>query len=109
VARQVAFDNCSPSVRCKADIGNVRKIRHEQLQRYLKNSSHTETQRLGQDLAGLHGSRQDADYDMEETLTVEDAQNSIDEAEAFLNSFSQLPPAQIGRAMEEYIDQTSSG
>ncbi len=105
-ARQVAFDNCSEEALRKAGIKNVRRIGHEPLQRYLKNSSCRNTQQLGENLAGLHGNRQDADYNMTGSLSSDDSQDAIDEAQAFLEAFSRVDPAKIGNAMADHIKLT---
>ncbi len=104
--RQVAFDNCDDGARRKARISKVRGIRHEPLQRYLKNSPCRNIQQLGEDLASLHGNRQDADYNMAHSLTADDSQDAIDDAQALLDAFSRVAPAKIGSAMAENIRQT---
>ncbi len=105
-ARQVAFDNCDKEARRKAGIRNVRGIRHEHLQRYLKNSSCRDIQQRGEDLASLHGNRRDADYNMTASLTSEDSQDAIDDAQAFLDAFLRIDPAQIGSSMADQIRLT---
>ena len=104
--RQVTFDNCDDEARRKAGIRHVRGIRHEPLQRYLKNSSCRNIQQLGEDLASLHGNRQDADYNMVQSLTADDSQDAIDDAQALLDALSRVAPAKIGNAMAEHIRQT---
>lgn len=105
-ARQVAFDNCDKEARRRAGIANVRGILHQPLQRYLKNSSYRDIQELGEDLASLHANRGDADYNMTASLTSEDSENAIDDAQDFLDAFLRIDPAQIGKSMAEDIRLT---
>ena len=105
-ARRVTFDNCDQEVRRKAGIRTERSILHESLQRYLKHSSDSQIQQLGQDLAGLRGNRLNADYGMSRSLTPDDAGDAVDEAQAFLATFSQVEAREVGRAMEDDIRTT---
>lgn len=105
-ARQVAFDHCSGEAKRKARVTRVGRIRHQPLQQYLKNSPCTDIRQLGEDLAGLSGNRNDADYNMEDSLSADDSQGAIDEAQAFLDALSRIAPVEIGSAMEEDIEQT---
>jgi len=63
-ARKIAYANCSSEARLKAQIKNERKIRHDSLQTYLKDSSIPAIRELGEDLAGLSGIRVEADYNI---------------------------------------------
>ena len=108
-ARNKAFATCQPQARTIAGIGNERDIRHQSLQQYLKSSPTETVRRLGEDLASLHGIRQDADYDMSKTISSADAKDAIDQAEAFLNELSETPPQEIGRAVEGHIRKTHKG
>jgi hypothetical protein len=63
-------------------------------------------QQLGEDLASLHGIRKEADYRMDTTLSEDDAQGAIDDAEAFFRCVSTISPADIGRAMKDDIERT---
>jgi uncharacterized protein (UPF0332 family) len=105
-ARKAAFSNCSLNARTRAHIRNERKIGHTVLIHYFRNSSNRAVQSLGDDLASLIGSRQDADYNMIVTITADDAKNAIDDAKTFLTDLSAVPKAEIGQAMASYIFQT---
>ena len=105
-ARRVAFENCDEGARGKAGIGNPRGIKHEPLQRYLKNSSCRTIQKIGEDLAALCGNRQDADYNMTRSLISEDSRQAIEDADAFLSAFVGVDPKKIGCAVSKYIRQT---
>jgi uncharacterized protein (UPF0332 family) len=107
-ARKIAFNNCSEEARRKDGIKNEKNIRHEPLQIYLKQSSIESIRQLGEDLAGLLGIRQEADYDMSSTITADDAQEAIENAEALLADFENIDSSAIGKAMEEYIFQIYS-
>jgi uncharacterized protein (UPF0332 family) len=104
-ARQVAFGQCSEAARTRAGISKEGAIRHQPLQWYLKGSSSMNIRQLGEDLASLHGNRQDADYNMTKSLTSGDSRAAIEDAEAFLQAFSRVSPAEIGDAMTEYINR----
>jgi hypothetical protein len=43
---------------------------------------------------------------MIKSLTSQDSQGAIEDAEAFLNAFSRVAPAKIGNAMAEHINKT---
>lgn len=106
VARKVAFDNCGLEARKRASIRAEKGILHEPLQRYFKNSSEEGIRVLGEALAGLHGSRKDADYTMSGTVTSKDAESAIDDAQEFLDALARIQPGEVGRAMQEDIDRT---
>lgn len=103
VTRDLAFHACGSETRRKARIKNERNIGHESLQRYLKSGATESIRQLGQDLAALHGSRIDADYNMKQAIAVEDAQDSIEEAEALLELLSQIPIKDVGEAIDNYV------
>lgn len=105
-ARKVAFDHCTLSARIKASIANERKILHKSLLFYLKTSSDGSVRKLGEDLGGLCGNRNEADYNMICTTTLSEAKEAIAHAEAFLHDLGKVAPGKIGEAMELYIDQT---
>jgi uncharacterized protein (UPF0332 family) len=60
-------------------------------------------EQLGEDLASLYGSRIDADYNMRQTMTEEDARQAVEEASALLNSLSNIPKGEIGAAVNNYL------
>lgn len=90
----------------KGGISSAKVITHSSLRHYLKDSEDRTVRRLGEDLSGLLGSRRDADYKMEAAFSVDDAQNAIEEADAYLADLSSVQPEKIGQAMEEYILKT---
>jgi uncharacterized protein (UPF0332 family) len=102
-ARKVAFDATPPELWRKAGIKNERGIRHKNLQDYLTGSSEEDVQRLGEDLAGLRGDRDNADYVMSESIVAADAQNAIEHAEAFLQDLRRTKPSVIRQAVETEI------
>ena len=106
-ARSAAFGNCSPAARTKAMISSERRIGHEKLVLYLENSSSSAVKQLGKDLASLYGHRKDADYNMSAVIAAADACDVVENATGFLNDLSQVGPAAVGRAMEDYINQIS--
>jgi uncharacterized protein (UPF0332 family) len=106
VARGIAFRNCGKDFRLAAGINKEKRIRHEPLQHYLKAGLVEAVRQLGEDLAGLHGCRGDADYEMAKRLGKEDAAQSIDDAEAFLAALAAANPQDIGKAVETYIERT---
>jgi len=104
VTRDLAFHACGSEARRKAGIKNERNIGHDPLQRYLKSGATESIQQLGQDLAALHGNRIDADYNMKQTITDEDAQYAIEETEALLELLSQTPiKKDVGEAIDNYV------
>jgi hypothetical protein len=105
-ARVIAFTNCGKDFRRIAGIHKERGIRHEPLQHYLKAGLSDTVRRLGEDLAGLQGSRTDADYDMAKPVGKEDAVQAIDDAEAFLIALDAANPRDIGKAVETHIGAT---
>jgi len=107
VARNVAYNACTnQSLKKKAGISKEEKIRHENLRYYLMASSKTEIKTLAADLAGLSGNRNDADYKMNQKITVDDAQDAIEEAEVFIETLCEIPSEEIGKAMEDYLKTT---
>jgi len=105
-ARGIAFRNCRGDLRLAAGIDKEKRIRHEPLQKYLKAGLADPVRRLGVELAGLCGSRMEADYDMSKPVGKEDAAQSIDDAEAFLAALAAANPKDIGKAVETYIGST---
>jgi uncharacterized protein (UPF0332 family) len=105
-ARHVAFRYCDEAARKKAGIIKEARILHQHLQWYLESSHSANVRRLGEDLASLRGNRQDADYEMTRSLTSDDSQGAIDDADAFLSALSRVCPAEIGKAVAEYISKT---
>jgi uncharacterized protein (UPF0332 family) len=73
------------------------------MQLYLKSAPAKPVKKLGEILANLYTDRQDADYNMDETITDEDAKDAIDNAEAFLENFPKIPPIDIGKAMANHV------
>ena len=93
-----------------AGIGSEKAITHDKLPRYLKSSSDESVRKLGESVAALCCNRRDADYDMKVTITVDDAQLAIEDAEAFLQDLAVADTrGEIGSAVESYIRQTHSG
>ena len=105
-ARGIAFRNCSGGLRLAGGIAREKDILHKPLQNFLKAGLANTVRQLGEDLAGLQGSRADADYDMAKPIGKEDAVQSIDEAEAFLTALGAANPQDIGKAVETYIEKT---
>ncbi|HUT58915.1 MAG TPA: HEPN domain-containing protein [Phycisphaerae bacterium] len=105
-ARAIAFRNCRKDLRLAAGIYKEGGIKHKPLQQYLKDGLADTVHRLGVDLAGLMGSRLDADYEMAKRLGQEDAAQSIEDAEAFLAALAAANPQDIGKAVETYIERT---
>jgi len=83
-------------------------IPHPELQKYLKNASIKEIQQLGQDLASLHVDRKDADYNMSQTISADDANSAVMDAEYILNSLAQIPKKDIWQTMAPFF-QTQTG
>ena len=107
--RDIAFQSCEKSTLLRAQIKNERKIQHDKLLVYLKEASEKTVKKLGQDLAGLYGSRKDADYNMSAKITVDNSQDAIDEADAFLQALFKTPHKHIGKAVDDYIQKTHPG
>lgn len=105
--RDLAFRACGSEYRSKAGLKKEQNIGHLPLQRYLKNGTMESVKQLGEDLAALHGSRIDADYNMKQTITNEDALCAIEEAEALLKLLYKTPEQEIGNAINNYIRATS--
>ncbi len=103
VLRDLAFSVCGSEYRRREGIRNERNIGHTSLQRYLKNGQVESVEQLGEDLASLYGSRIDADYNMRQTMTEEDARQAVEEAEALLNSLSNIPEEEIKAAVNNYL------
>lgn len=104
VARQKAFNECNLQIRKKARIFGEKGIRHESLQNYLKNSDKDVIRQLGEDLSGLCGNRNEADYNMSINMNADDAKDAIESAEMFLSDLDKLQANDIGSAMEVYIN-----
>jgi len=92
VIRDLVFRMCDSRYRKKAGIKNERKIGHKPLQDYLKNGARVESvEQLGEDLTALYGSRIDADYNMRQTITEEDARQAVEESNSFLVEATNTP------------------
>ena len=104
-ARRIAFGNCGERVREKAKIWNEKYIGHENLQYFLKQSAIERIRQLGENLAGLHGNRKNADYDMTKSVSSQDAKDALDEAGEFLKDISQISPKEIGQSIENYLNE----
>lgn len=102
-ARSIAFKNCREDFRLTGKIRGEKDITHFELQQYLKNGLVVPVRQLGVDLAALHGSRKDADYEMTAQFCKEDAEHSIEEAEWFLAAIASANPHDIGKGMEKRI------
>jgi len=100
--RDIAFNYCSEDARRRAHLKSERKIRHEDFLSSLRNSSMPEISRLGGDLQGLYGNRNEADYNMSISLNKINADDAIEEANFILADVGKLSPAEIGKALEEY-------
>ena len=109
VIRDLVFNACSPEYRRKEGIRSERDIRHIPLQRYLKNGKVESVEQLGEDLASLYGSRLDADYNMRQTITKDDAQYAIEEAELVLQSLSMVSEKEIETAVNNYFQAIYPG
>lgn len=109
VARNVVYNACAnQALKKKAGFSKEERIRHENLRYFLMESSKTEIKNLAADLAGLCGNRNDADYKMNQKITVDDAHIAIEEADAFLKALSEIPSEDIGEAMEDYLNKIYS-
>jgi len=103
VIRDLVFRICKSEYRIRAGIRSEQNIGHTPLLRYLKNGGVESVEQLGEDLASLYGSRKDADYNMKQTMTEEDARQAVEEAEALLNSLSNISEKEIGTAVNNYL------
>ncbi len=101
-ARKVAFDNCNLSVHERGSIRSERGIMHDKLIIYFKHSPDMQLRKLGNELSILYGNRKDADYNMNSSFSVVDAQDAVIGATDFLKSFKNFDPRAIGKAMENY-------
>lgn len=109
VTRKLAFRTCSQNSRKIAHIKSEQCIGHKTLKNYLKNGSDDRSVcGLGEDFTGLQGNRIDADYNMKQTITFNDAHDAIEAAEAFFESLSQIPDKAIGDAVDGYIKKIYS-
>ncbi|MEE9614379.1 MAG: hypothetical protein V3W31_05420 [Thermodesulfobacteriota bacterium] len=68
----------------------------------MKRASIDAVQRLGMDLGALCARRKKADYKMERVLSVDAAQDAIEEADAYLELLSKIPKEYIGKAMDDF-------
>jgi uncharacterized protein (UPF0332 family) len=102
-ARVIVFDNCDKRILGKDGITNERGIRHKPIQNYLKDSNNPEIRMIGEDLSGLSGNRNDADYNMSTRIILDDAKDALENAEHFLTSLDGLNSNEIGRSVEEYL------
>ena len=103
VIRDLVFRVCRSEYRRREGIRSERNIGHTPLQRYLKNGQVESVEQLGEDLASLYGSRIDADYNMQQTITDNDAQYVIEEAESLLKSLSTMSEKEIRTAVNNYF------
>ncbi|MBW2020708.1 MAG: HEPN domain-containing protein [Deltaproteobacteria bacterium] len=102
--RDLVFRVCSPEYRRKAGIKDERGIGHKPLREYyLKNGTTESVKRLRDDLKSLYTSRIDADYNMRQTITKDDAQYAIEEAELVLQSLSMVSEKEIETAVNNYF------
>lgn len=106
-ARQIVFERSSSRERLRVGVAKLKMIRHEKLPKYLKQSECGEIRRLGVILASLCVNRTEADYNMEDSLSSDDSQDAIDEAQSFLDDFSQVDPAKIEKILADYINKLS--
>jgi len=103
-ARHIAFINCKETYRQTFKITREKDITHWGLQQHLKGGLIEPVRQLGEDLAALHGSRKDADYEMAGCpFGAKDATHSIEEAGLFLAALAEVKPRDIGNAMEKQI------
>lgn len=104
VVRDLVFRVCSPEYWRKAGVRDERGIGHKPLREYyLKNGTTESVERLRDDLKSLYSSRIDADYNMRQTITDEDAQQAIEEAEAILELLFNIPEKEIKTAVNNYF------
>ena len=101
-ARGIAYRKCSKTTLTAAFIRKERDIGHTNLQKYLKAGLVGTVRQLGENLAGLCGCRVDADYEMAKQVGQEQAEQSIDDAEAFLAALDAANPQDIDKAVETY-------
>lgn len=99
--RDIALSTC----RDKSRIKKVGNIGHEKLPIYL-NEGNSNVQLLGSDLKSLYGDRIDADYKMNQKITVDDARDAIENAEALFEALSKISNGDIGGALENYLKKT---
>jgi hypothetical protein len=81
-------------------------LRHEKLQQYLKAGLAEPVRRLGENLAGLCGFRNDADYNMSARFDAGDAKQCIDDPQAFLAALAAVNPQEVGKALDTNIRKT---
>jgi len=103
--RVPAFNLCNESSRIKYGISKIKEIKHNQLPVFLKNSQNPNVKKLGIDLGGMLGMREDADYDMTNIVTEENADDAINNADALIKHFDSIPPKEIGKALTDYFDK----
>ncbi|MBI5723202.1 MAG: hypothetical protein HZA50_04530 [Planctomycetes bacterium] len=105
-ARHIIFNNCDNVTRIKGNFRKEKDIRHNNLPRYLKSSPEESIRKLGENLGGLLGKREDADYDMSRFFPIDAAQDAISDAQSFLSDLHNCAPGLLGKALSEYIRKT---
>ena len=105
-AREVAFEKCDKSVLLRDSISRPSGIRHTRLLQFLRYAPIPAVKGLGDDLATLYGNRRDADYEMSEHITDDDAEDAIKMAETFLVALTATHPADIRTAIHTFINDT---
>ncbi len=102
-ARDIVFRHSSDNARRFENISKEKDIRHVPLARYLRNGSDENVRQLGNDLAGLRGKREDADYNMFMKIDCVAAEKAIEEADAFLKTTFKIQSQDIAKALDEYV------
>jgi len=92
-----------------ATVGRERDIRHEPLQRWLKNCSEAAVRGLGQDLGDLLAERGKADYAMDRAYIHESARETVDNAKDYLAQLRATEASLIGAQVDESLRRESGG
>jgi hypothetical protein len=101
VARRNAM-GCPRRVLVMEGIHGERGVKHDFLVKALKNAPSDYLRGLGEDLANLRGSREDADYDMQSSYGLRTAVNAVEQADDLLSQIA-TSSADISDALRGYI------
>jgi len=101
--RRVVFHNCSQQHLRAHQLCSEKGIRHDKLSQSLKGCDNDDVKSLGEGLADLRGRREDADYKMDVSMTVDDAKGAIEAADQLLGELFGVPAREIGSAVDGYL------
>lgn len=105
--RLIFLDGIPLQILRNADLSR-KYMNHDKIIQVLRNCGNPDVAALGDSLRLLKNERRRADYELDETVTKEKSQETLDDAHDLLEDISSVTPPSIQAAVRSYLSHTQS-